>query len=197
MPAEFVYFPFDEGEGAFLTEDRWKLMFTWMRTVGVLTTEDELPEDAALFVAPTSPGLAVEVYPGEAFVLGMFWSHTDDPSPLAIIDNESEDGQDRIDLVVLRTDFLTNIMEYVVIEGEPSEDPEPPEPWQNSTIWDLPLAEVYVAFEAEVIVADDITDVRVRSLQANTGSSPLIAGEGITITYNGPYVIISCNCGEG
>jgi hypothetical protein len=38
-------------------------------------------------------------------------------------------------------------------------------------IWDLPLAEVYVADSATVINAMDITDVRVRSVQGESGSS--------------------------
>lgn len=201
MPSEFFFYPFDEGEGSTLTEDRWKWLFTWMRTVGVLTTEESLPEDADLFVAPANIGLAVQVYPGEAFIQGMYWRHAGDPWSLSIIDNEDEDaGEDgyaRIDLVVLRCDFPNDIMEYVVIEGEPAEFPEPPEPIQNDTIWDLPLAQVYVEAEAAEIDPEDITDLREPSYQAWTGSSPLVAGEGVTLTYDGPRIIISCNCGEG
>lgn len=189
MPAEFDYFPFEQGSGAFITEDRWKIMFTWMRTVGVLTTEETLPTDADLFVGPAMPGLSVEVFPGEAFIQGMFWSHTGDPAGLAITENVS--GDPRIDLVVLRTDFSTDLIQYVVIEGEPAMSPVAPDPVQNSTVWDLPLAEVAVADGATEITSMDITDVRVASYQAQKGSSPLVAGSGITITYSGDQIIIS------
>jgi hypothetical protein len=164
-------------------------MFTWMRTVGVLTTEDTLPTDSDLFVGPTSPGLAVEVFAGEAFVQGMFWSHTGDTSGLAITGNTS--GDPRIDLVVLRTDFENDIMQYIVIEGTPDPSPVAPDPVQNDTVWDLPLATVDVADGATEITSMDITDERVPSYQAQKGSSPLVAGSGITITYVGDKVVIS------
>lgn len=189
MTADFDYFPFESGDGAFITEPRWKLMFTWMRTVGVLTLEDPLPTDADLFVGPTMPGLSVEVFPGEAFIQGMFWSHTGDPAGLSITGNTS--GDPRIDLVVLRTDFVNDIIEYVVIEGDPDPSPVPPDPIQNDTVWDLPLAEVEVADGATEITSMDITDVRVPSYQAQKGSSPLVAGSGITLTYSGDQIIIS------
>lgn len=189
MAAEFNYFPFESGDGAFITEPRWKLMFTWMRTVGVLTTAETLPTDDDLFVGPTDPGLSVEVFPGEAFIQGMFWSHTGDTAPLAI--NENDSGDPRIDLVVLRTDFVNDIIEYVVIEGTPDPSPVAPDPVQNDTVWDLPLATVDVADGATEITDMDITDERVPSYQAQKGSSPLVAGSGITITYSGDQVIIS------
>jgi hypothetical protein len=189
MASEFNYFPFESGDGAFITEPRWKLMFTWMRTVGVLTTEETLPPDDELFVGPTTPGLSVEVFPGEAFIQGMFWSHTDDPAALAITENDS--GDPRIDLVVLRTDFVNDIIEYVVIEGTPDPSPVAPDPVQNDTVWDLPLATVDVADGATEITSMDITDERVPSYQAQKGSSPLVAGSGITITYVGDQVVIS------
>ncbi len=185
MAAEFNFFPFESGNGAFITEPRWKLMFTWMRTVGVLTTEETLPEDASLFVAPTSPGLAVEVYPGEAFVQGMFWSHTGDPYGLSINGNTS--GNPRIDLVVLRTDFVSDIIEYIVIQGTPDPSPVAPDPVQNSTVWDLPLATVDVANEATEITDVDITDVRVRSVQGDIGSSAVtLTNAGTTSLVNTP-----------
>ena len=54
-----------------------------------------------------------------------------------------------------------------------------------------PLATVDVADGAVVIDDADITDLRVHSYQAQKGSSPLVAGSGITITYVGDQIVIS------
>jgi hypothetical protein len=182
MTADFNYFPFEAGDGSELTESRWKLMFTWMRSVGVLSDTVPLPSGSDLDVSPSSPGLAVEVETGEAFIQGMFWSHTGDPAGLNIEGNSS--GDDRIDLVVLRCDFVNDIMEYVVIEGIADPSPVAPSPVQNSTIWDLPLAEVYVEDGASVIDSMDITDVRVRSVQGDSDSPICVVRRTGNVTVN-------------
>ena len=85
MPAEFNYFPFDAGEGSETLESRWVLMMQYMRTSGVIS--DNVPLDTStddLAVTASSPGLAVDVAIGEAFLLGTFWSHTGDPATLTI-----------------------------------------------------------------------------------------------------------------
>lgn len=169
--SEFLYFPFDEGEGAFLTEDRWTQFFIWMRTVGILSVDLVLSSDGDLSVNPADPsvGTQIQIENGEAYIQGFYFSQTDGPEVIDIELNES--GDPRIDLVVLRLDKDENAVYYVVLNGTPDPAPEPPEPFQNSTYWDLPLAEVYVADEATEILPEDITDVRVRSMQGDGGSS--------------------------
>lgn len=169
--SDFDYFPFESGDGAFITEPRWTDMFTWMRTVGVLSEDSTLATDAELAVNPVSPsvGTQVQVEDGEAFIQGFMFIQTNGPEVIDIPLNDS--GNDRIDLLVLRLDKENDIIEYVLIEGEPDPSPVPPDPIQNSTIWDLPLAEVYVADEATEIMSGDITDLRVRSMQGDGGST--------------------------
>jgi hypothetical protein len=193
MAAEFDYFPFEEGSGSDITEERWKALFSWMRTVGVLNENITLPTDDALFVSEsTPPGLTVEVYHGEAFIQGVYWSHTDDPYVLEV--NQNNETDPRIDLVVLRCDFTANGCEYVVIEGTADPSPTPPAPIQNSTIWDLPLAEVYVVPSAGSITNMDITDVRVRSTQgdgpASTPSLTSSGGESLVVDGVAPDFFI-------
>lgn len=169
MPAEFNYFPFDAGEGSETLESRWVLMMQYMRTSGVIS--DNVPLDTStddLAVTASSPGLAVDVAIGEAFLLGTFWSHTGDPATLTIQDNSS--GDDRIDLVVVEVDFDTNITQYVVVEGTPAMSPVAPTPTQNFTIYQIPLAEVLVEDGAMSISSMDITDRRYRSVQGSGGS---------------------------
>lgn len=177
--ADFDYFPFEEGNGAFITEPRWTDMFTWMRTVGVLSEDTTLAPDAELAVnaISMSVGTQVQVEDGEAFIQGFMFIQTNGPEVIDIPLNES--GDPRIDLLVLRLDKENNIISYVDIEGDPDPSPVPPDPIQNSTIWDLPLAEIAVADGATEITAMDITDVRVRSMQGDGGSTA------VTLTSSG------------
>jgi hypothetical protein len=176
--ATFDYFPFESGEGAFITEPRWTDMFTWMRTVGVLSEDTTLAPDAELAVNPADPstGTQVQVEDGEAFIQGFMFIQEDGPEVIDIPLNES--GDPRIDLLVLRLDKENDIIFYVDIEGDPDPSPVPPDPIQNSTIWDLPLAEIAVADGATEITSMDITDVRVRSVQGDGGSSAVTLTSG-------------------
>lgn len=213
----FDYFPFESGDGAFITEPRWTDMFTWMRTVGVLSEDTTLATDAELAVNPASPsvGTQVQVEDGEAFIQGFMFIQTDGPEVIDIPLNDS--GDPRIDLLVLRLDKTNDIIEYVDIEGTPDPSPVAPDPIQNSTIWDLPLAEIAVANGAVTILSGDITDVRVRSMQGDGGSTAvtltsaggdetliadsnappslvtkgLTAGSNITLTPSSDYVTIA------
>lgn len=184
----FDFFPFESGDGAFITEPRWSDMFTWMRTVGVLSEDTTLAPDGELAVNPADPstGTQVQVEDGEAFIQGFMFIQTDGPEVIGIPLNES--GDPRIDLLVLRLDKENDIIEYVDIEGDPDPSPVAPDPIQNSTIWDLPLAEIYVADGATTITSMDITDVRVRSLQGDGGSSAVTldsAGLGESLVAQG------------
>jgi hypothetical protein len=169
--AEFDSFPFEEGEGSQLTEERWNEYFLWMRTTGVLSADTLLDPNSELAVneVPMSVATEVQVEEGSAFIEGFMYIQTDGPEVLPIIENNS--GNPRIDLVVCRLDKTNNIISNFVIEGDADVNPVRPDPIQNSTIWDLPLAEVYVPDGATTIPQADITDVRVRSVQGDGGSA--------------------------
>lgn len=169
MPAEVDSYPFEEGEGSTITEERWKEMFKWMRTNGVLTREYELPDGADLYVSPDS-GMSVQIETGEAIIEGAKWKHTGDPFSLSIPENLS--GEDRIDLVVLRCDFAQDTMYYALVQGEPGTPPIEPLPEEGEVVFEIPLASVYVEVATEEIDASDITDKRIKSIQSGGGSTP-------------------------
>lgn len=185
MAGLFYSFPYDDYA---MTENDWKLMFNWARTSGVLAASTTLEVAGDCAVAADS-GMILQIYPGQTWIQGFYFLYTEDPIDpgnytFTITSNVS--GFDRIDLVVVRLDLLNNSTSFEVLEGTPTASPVPPDPQQDAFIWELPLAEVYVANAAIVINAGDITDVRVRSLQAQGGSSPLIAGANISLTATGP-----------
>ena len=190
MPAEFAYFPFEAGAGSESSEPQWGAMFKYMRTTGILTADSSLdPTSDNLAVTAYAVGLAVKVAVGEAWVQGFMFQQTMNYNYLTIESNLS--GNPRIYLVVVELDVDANIIEEKVITGTPDPTPVAPTPAQNDTVWQLPLATVDVADGAVVIDDADITDLRVHSYQAQKGSSPLVAGSGITITYVGDQIVIS------
>lgn len=167
MTAIFESFPFDDSN---MTEADWILMMQWARSTGILST-GSLGATADSAVAPDS-GLNLQIYPGLAWIQGIYFSYTEDPLDpgnytFGITPNVS--GNDRIDLVVLRLDTTANEVTYGVLEGTPAGSPIAPVPQQNDLIWELPIAEVYVANGATGITAGNITDQRVRSTQGATG----------------------------
>lgn len=169
-PAEFFYFPFDAGPGSESAENQWGEMFVWMRTTGILTeslTLNTTTDDLA--VTPGSlTDLVIEVAIGEAWVQGFMYQHTTDYALYDLEENLS--GDPRIDLVVVELDVDANEIVEKVVTGTPDPSPVAPTPIQNSTIWQMPLAEIYVADGATTITSMDITDVRVRSMQGDGGS---------------------------
>jgi len=181
----FNSFPYDDYA---MTENDWKLMFSWVRTSGILaatTTLDPVGESAV--AADTA--MTIQIYPGEAWIEGFYFYYIEDPADpgnITFTISNNVSGFPRIDLVVIRLDLTNNTTTYVVLEGTPAASPVPPVVQQDDLIWELPIAEIAVANGATVINPGDITDVRVRSVQAGAGSSPLIAGTNITLTATGP-----------
>jgi hypothetical protein len=177
-PAEFFYFPFDAGPGAESAENQWGEMFVWMRTTGVLTESLTLdPSAGDLAVSPGSlTDLVIQIAVGQAWVQGFMFQHEEDYAYYDIEENSS--GDPRIDLVVVELDVDNNIIEEKVVTGTPDPSPVPPTPIQNDTIWQMPLAEIAVADGATTITSMDITDVRVRSVQGDGGSSAVTLTSG-------------------
>lgn len=182
MPGLFDSFPYDTRA---MTENDWKLMMRYVRTTGILaatTTLDPVGESAVTAYS----GLNLQIWPGEAWIEGFYFYYVEDPADpgnytFAITPNVS--GDPRIDLVVLQLNLTLNTIQYLTIEGTPDPSPVPPAPEQNDLIWELPIAEIAVADSAIVINPGDITDLRVRSVQASGGSAPtpVFAGGDICI----------------
>lgn len=72
----------------------------------------------------------------------------------------SDIAQDRIDIVVNRLNKITRLITTIVIQGELSDTPTPPEIVRNDDYYDLKLAEIYVRSGVDKIQQADITDFR-------------------------------------
>ena len=109
-------------------------------------------------VTPASSGLVVNVAGGVAVVRG-FYCRRGSAKPLTLQPPDTQNP--RIDLVVLRRSISGGGFARMVITGDPAANPTAPNPAQDNDNWDLPLAEIYVAANAQSLDASDITDRRV------------------------------------
>lgn len=147
-----TYFPFDAGNGANVTEDQWRKMARHWLGTGVLAGEDNEAE-----VYADSSGMQVKVRTGKAWIRGHYWE-SDAEETLSI--SAADATNDRIDRVILRVDFSANTIALAVLTGTPAASPSAPSLTQNTSQWEISLAQVAVAAAASTIAAGDVTDER-------------------------------------
>lgn len=184
MAIVFDSFPYDNRS---MDEQDWKLMFQWMRSDGILSDNDPLSTSGDLFVAPYT-GLTLQVYPGLAWIQGFYFTYTTDTDNFTIDVAENLDPDDRIDLVILSLDLVGNTTDIEILEGTPAGSPVPPVLTQTNVLWQIALAQVYVASGATIIGSGDITDLREISMQGSGGASSITlanAGVGTSLVVDG------------
>jgi len=111
-----------------------------------------------LMIKPQStPNKTVYVDTGAIFISGAM-RVMPAVTNLSISDNTS--GQPRIDRIVARLNLTDRKIEFAVRQGTASISPSPPELIQNSSIWELSLAQVYLSNGFSTITSGVITDER-------------------------------------
>lgn len=99
----------------------------------------------------------VEVKIGAALVNGKIYE-TDAAVQLTVGANAS--GNPRIDTVILRVDYTAQTIRTVIKQGTPAGSPARPSLQQDTSIWEIPLADIAVANGFSSIAQSDITDRR-------------------------------------
>ena len=77
---------------------------------------------------------------------------------VTITDNTS--GNARIDRIVARLNYTDRKIEFAVLTGTPAGSPVAPTLTQNTTVWELSLAQIAVANGFSTIIVGNITDQR-------------------------------------
>ncbi|QOR55359.1 MAG: hypothetical protein SHS37scaffold145_10 [Phage 71_18] len=155
------YFPYDTGVGSNVTEAQWREMAELWFPTGVVTGATN---EFAVAQRAAGANMSVDVATGQARIQGQFGESTSSKN-VGISANGS--GNPRVDLIVLRNDFLNNQIVLDVLVGTPAVNPVEPTLTQNTVMWEIPLAAVDVAAAAVSIVTANIRDRRfkVRELQ--------------------------------
>lgn len=96
----------------------------------------------------------IQVQIGAALVNGRFYENTA-VNTLAVTANSS--GNARVDTVVLRADYLAQTVRLVIKVGTPAVSPVRPTLQQDTSIWEMPLADIAVANGFVTISNSNIT----------------------------------------
>ncbi|GAI86479.1 unnamed protein product, partial [marine sediment metagenome] len=90
--------------------------------------------------------LAVDVNTGEGWIEGFWYQNT---ASLVKSLAAADPVNPRIDRIILRLDTVTNFkISCEVLEGTPAAEPTPPELTQTAAIYEISLAQIYIAAEA-------------------------------------------------
>ena len=121
---------------------------------GVLSLDNKLE-----VIENTPNGMSVLVKTGQAWING-YWYKNDAELELTL--SASDATNDRIDLVVLRLDILTDrVIELNILEGTPSVSPVKPTLTQTTQTYEIEIASILVEATETTIANADITDGRV------------------------------------
>lgn len=150
-----VYLPFDTGPGANVTEDGWRKM---MRHVNGSQSGVCKGFQNDMQVYADSTGMQVKVKTGECLMRGHYGSNdTEKILPIAA----AHATLARIDRVIIRADFLNNVISLEMLTGTAASTPAAPAVTQSSTIWETSLATVSVAAASVTVAAAAVIDDRV------------------------------------
>lgn len=150
-----TYFPFDSGQGGNITETQWTKMARHWRETGVIKGESY-----ELYVYADSTGRQVKVRPGAAWIKGHYFE-SDAEETLGI--GNADFTNPRIDRVIVRLDWITNTIQLAILQGVPAVSPTAPALTQNSSRWEIGLAQIQVNPAISTIEADKVTDERFTS----------------------------------
>jgi hypothetical protein len=104
-----------------------------------------------------STGMQVKIKSGQSFIQGHFFQ-SDAVVTLPIATANSSNP--RIDRVVVRLDYTSDSIQLAVLQGTPATSPVAPAVTQNTSRWEVSLAQVYVGKSVSTIASGNITDER-------------------------------------
>lgn len=150
-----VYYPFDDGPGASITEDQWSYL---MRdTVGTGVHESQTspgPEGNELrLISLAEPG-QVQLLPGRATIRGFHYQQGG--TEVLSVTANPDPSNDRIDAVSLKLDLDTNTISVITKMGVASSSPVAPATETD----ELRLAHYLVRRSSNTVLDNEITDRR-------------------------------------
>jgi hypothetical protein len=180
VPAEFKFFPFDDQES---WEAEWRELFKFIRSPGVIVRGSIMDSKDSDLSVTAGTGLQIRISNGYAYIQGHLFKHMGSDYIMPISPNHS--GASRIDTVVLRADFTGNSIAYAILENSTTLI-------QNTTTWDVPLAQITVPAGATDASQFTIKDLREFSIPyALIPSTKRISTATQVVPGNGNYTSFS------
>ena len=146
MAKEYGYFP-DETYGP----DDFTNYFRDFYSNGIMA------DDTSYFAVVDKSGMTLTVKKGIAYIDGHFYRP---PADLTVTLAESDTEFDRIDLIEVKCNYVTNKVYVDVITGEPSGAPTIPRLQRDAAAYCLGLAAVTVKENTAEVTQADIKDLR-------------------------------------
>ena len=131
-------------------------------------------EDTSYFAVTEKSGMVLTVKKGIAYIGGHFYRP---PTDLTVTLAESDTEFDRVDLVEIKCDYVTNRVYVDVITGESSGAPTIPHLQRDASAYCLGLAAVTVKANVAEVTQADIKDMRF-----DTNSCGVVTGKISTIS---------------
>lgn len=150
-------YPFDTTDAAgSVTELEWRRLMQWIMPSGVIRGADN---GFAVTQRAAGANMSVDVATGQAFIVGHY-VRSDAVESVAVANNAT--GNPRIDTIVVGFDFVANTSSVYLVAGVAAAAPAPTDLTQDlTTVWEIPLAYVYVAAGENVSIDNaEISDRR-------------------------------------
>lgn len=160
------YGPYDAGPGADWLETDWRMQASWFATDGIKRNESVGSGQAS-----ATGGRSLTIDACRCQVRGQAAEFsTANAMPFAA----NASGNPRVDLVIIRNDFVANKFQMDVLQGTPAGSPVAPTPTQNTAKWEIPLYEVTCTAGFTSLALTDTKDVR-RWSQGSPPGGPFLA----------------------
>lgn len=146
-----------------------------------LFSDGVLPNPSTNMQVQSGEGMTVIVNPGFAICNGCMKL---EEKARTLVVQASSTSLDRIDTVILRLNNNEDVrsLDFYVLQGTPATNPVRPSLTQNDTIWEIGLADVFIASNTSVISNARITDTRYETARCGIISS--ISEFDTTTLYN-------------
>lgn len=131
-------------------------------------------EDTSYFAVTGKSGMTLTVKKGIAYIDGHYYRPSAD---LTVTLAESDTEFDRIDLIEVKCDYVTNKVYADVIAGEPSGTPTIPHLQRDASAYCLGLAAVTVKANAA-----EVTQANIKDLRFDTAYCGVVVGKISTIS---------------
>ena len=133
-----------------------------------------MADDTSYFAVVEKSGMTLTVKKGIAYIDGHFYRPSAD---LTVTLAESDTEFDRIDLIEVKCNYVTNKVYVDVITGEPLGTPTVPELQRNASAYCLGLAAVTVKANAA-----EVTQANIKDLRFDTAYCGVVVGKISTIS---------------